>query len=108
MGHRGHRSDSGANCPFLVGGPHCHTQHSPATTHHVLTPTAAAPRIPPADDQDATARALRHHLETSSDQCLLVFDNATGPAELRPYLPATGQARILITSTNQATTSLGT
>jgi hypothetical protein len=36
-----------------------------------------------------------------------VFDNATDPAGLRPFLPAAGAARVIITSNRQAVASLG-
>ena len=62
----------------------------------------------PADGQPQAARALRHWLETSGHRCLIVFDNASEPSQLRPYLPAVGDAQIVITSTSQSVASLGT
>jgi hypothetical protein len=79
-----------------------------ATTLDGLTHAAAALAIPPGEDQPATARALRHHLETHGHHCLLVFDNAPDPDTLRPYLPAAGNAHIIITTTHTPLTSLGT
>jgi hypothetical protein len=60
-----------------------------------------------ADDGEATGRAVRHWLETSGQRCLLVFDNATDPAVLRPFIPAVGAARVLITSNEQSMGYLG-
>jgi uncharacterized protein DUF4062 len=60
-----------------------------------------------AEDAQAAGRALRHRLEADGKQCLLVFDNASDPGELRPYLPAAGGARVIITSNQQAVASLG-
>jgi tetratricopeptide (TPR) repeat protein len=40
---------------------------------------------------------LRRRLETDGDRCLLVFDDAEDPDALRPFLPAGGAARVLIT-----------
>ena len=53
-------------------------------------------------------RAVRQWLEVGGDRCLLVFDNATDPDVLRPYLPAAGAARVLITSNRQSVADLGT
>ena len=53
-------------------------------------------------------RAVRHWLEAGGDRCLLVFDNAADPDVLRPYLPAAGAARVLITSNRQSVADLGT
>jgi hypothetical protein len=58
-------------------------------------------------DAQAAGRAVRHRLEADGERCLLVFDNATGPQLLRPFLPAGGAARVIITSNYQAVASLG-
>jgi tetratricopeptide (TPR) repeat protein len=60
-----------------------------------------------ARDQVAAGRAVRHWLETGGDRCLLVFDNATDPAVLRPFLPAAGAARVIITSNERSVGALG-
>lgn len=51
--------------------------------------------------------AVRQWLEKDGSRCLLVFDNATDPHELHPFIPAAGGARILITTTEQTMTDLG-
>ena len=52
-------------------------------------------------------RVVRHWLEAGGDRCLLVFDNAADPDLLRPYLPAAGAARVLVTSNRQSVADLG-
>jgi tetratricopeptide (TPR) repeat protein len=58
------------------------------------------------DAADA-GRVVRHRLETDGDRCVIVFDNASDPDVLRPFLPAAGAARVLITSNRQAVANLG-
>ena len=52
-------------------------------------------------------QAVRHLLETDGDRCLLVFDDVADPEVLRPFVPADGRARVLITSTRQSAANLG-
>jgi hypothetical protein len=61
----------------------------------------------PEGDSEESARRLRDHLETRPSRSLLVFDNATDPGELRPFLPATGSTQIVVTSTSQAFAEMG-
>jgi tetratricopeptide (TPR) repeat protein len=61
----------------------------------------------PEGDSAESARRLRDHLETRPSRGLLVFDNATDPGELRPFLPATGSTQIIVTSTIQAFAEMG-
>ena len=58
-------------------------------------------------DVAQASRAVRHRLETDGDRCLLVFDNATDPQDLLPFIPAAGQARVLITSNERSVADLG-
>jgi hypothetical protein len=58
-------------------------------------------------DAEAAGRAVRHWLEIDGDRCLLVFDNATDPALLQPFIPATGAARVIITSNQRSMANLG-
>jgi RNA polymerase sigma factor (sigma-70 family) len=54
------------------------------------------------------AQAVRQELEADGDRCLLVFDDVVDPELVRPFVPADGAARVLVTSTRQSAASLGT
>ena len=58
-------------------------------------------------DAEAAGRAVRHWLETDGGRCLLVFDSANDPAELQPFIPAAGAARVIITSNRRSMGNLG-
>jgi Domain of unknown function (DUF4062)/Tetratricopeptide repeat/NB-ARC domain len=71
---------------------------------------AAAVALGLADDGvDAmeAGQAVRHWLESGGDRCVVVFDNATDPQDLLPFIPAAGQARVLITSNERSVAELG-
>jgi hypothetical protein len=53
-------------------------------------------------------QAVRRRLEADGDRCLIVFDDASDPDALRPFLPADGAATVLITSPRQSLANLGT
>lgn len=61
----------------------------------------------PGMDLATTAAAVRDRLAADGERCLVVFDNVEDPGMLRTYLPAAGQAQIVITSTIAATANLG-
>jgi tetratricopeptide (TPR) repeat protein len=52
-------------------------------------------------------RAVREWLEADGEHRLLVFDDADDPDALRPFVPADGAARVLITTTRQSVADLG-
>ena len=58
-------------------------------------------------DMADAGRAVRDRLEADGDRCLIVFDNASDPDALRPFVPATGAARVLITSNARSMADLG-
>ena len=72
-----------------------------------LAEVAAALGLAGAGDAEAAGRAVRHRLEVDGERCLLVFDNAADPGLLRPFLPAAGAARVIITSNYRSVVNLG-
>ena len=74
-----------------------------------LAETAAGLGLPaPGGDAVAAGTAVRHWLEADGQRCLLVFDNAADAGLLRRFLPAAGQAQVIITSNHRAVAALGT
>jgi hypothetical protein len=59
------------------------------------------------DTADA-GQAVRQLLESNGDRCLLVFDDVADPEVLRPFIPAEGTGRVLITSTRPPPANFGT
>jgi tetratricopeptide repeat protein len=53
-------------------------------------------------------QALRRWLEADGSRCLLVFDDAKDLHLLRPFLPTTGAARVLVTVAREPVAELGT
>src|SRR3954447_8540414 len=73
----------------------------PATLAAAFTTLAAPLGLDPATpDQPALVAAIRARLERTP-RWLLVFDNATDPASLDPYLPRLGTGHVLVTSRRQ-------
>ncbi len=60
-----------------------------------------------AGDSLKAALLLRDHLNARTDDGLLIFDNATSPDELRPFLPAAGRTQVVVTSTTESFRALG-
>jgi tetratricopeptide (TPR) repeat protein len=58
-------------------------------------------------DADRAGEAVRHWLETDGYRCLVVFDNVSDPDVVRPFIPAGGPSRVLITSNRQSIADLG-
>ncbi|HEX8645324.1 MAG TPA: tetratricopeptide repeat protein [Thermoleophilaceae bacterium] len=61
----------------------------------------------PEGDSETSAARLREALAARASRAILVLDNANDPGLVRRYLPSTGTAQIVITSTDRAFTSLG-
>ncbi|MEV6276272.1 tetratricopeptide repeat protein [Nocardia sp. NPDC051832] len=61
----------------------------------------------PEEDSTVAAQRLRGHLSSERRRGLLIFDNATDPDEIRALLPATGETRVVITTTDLSFTALG-
>jgi hypothetical protein len=62
-----------------------------------------------ADGPDSAEAALRvrHWLEADGKRCLIVLDNAASADVLRPFLPAAGQAQVIVTSSRASLAALG-
>ena len=67
-----------------------------------LVAAAEAPELSASDSWRDTAdagRVVRLRLEADGDRCLLVFNDAEDLDALRPFIPAGGAARVVVTST---------
>ena len=73
----------------------------------VAEATVSSDRGPRLGTTDA-GQALRHWLEADGSHCLLVFDDAQDLGLLRPFVPAVGAARVLITVAREPVAELGT
>ena len=50
-----------------------------------------------AADVEAAGRAIRHRLETDGERCLLVLNNVIDPELVQPFLPVSGESRVILT-----------
>jgi tetratricopeptide (TPR) repeat protein len=66
--------------------------------------SAGGSRPGPAD----AGRAVRDWLEADGSHRLLVFDDVQDPSLLRPFVPAAGESRVLITMAGEPEAELGT
>ena len=68
-----------------------------------LALVAVAAGVGPAgEDARVLAAGVRHWLEADGERRLLVFDNAGDLDVLRPFLPASGAAQVVVTSTRRS------
>src|ERR1022692_4355980 len=73
-----------------------------------LAQLAEAVGVRPADtDSLDAARAARHYLQQLEERSLVVFDNATDPDILVPWLPSVGRTQVVITSVHREIRGLG-
>jgi hypothetical protein len=59
-------------------------------------------------DAAEAGQAIRHWLESDGSRRLLVFDDVEDPGLVRPFVPAAGAARVLITVAREPVAELGT
>jgi hypothetical protein len=50
---------------------------------------------------------VRNRLEADGERCLIVYDNATDPDAIAPYVPSIGEPQVLITSTESSVAAMG-
>src|SRR3984957_6820434 len=75
-----------------------------------LSAVADAAGLPggPGRDAAGAGQAVRALLEADGERCLLVLDDVADPGLVRPFVPASGAAQVLITATSQPAADLGT
>jgi tetratricopeptide (TPR) repeat protein len=75
-----------------------------------LGAVADAAGLPGGSGRDAAGagQAVRALLEADGERCLLVLDDVADPGLVRPFVPASGAAQVLITTTSQPAADLGT
>jgi hypothetical protein len=75
-----------------------------------LSAVADAAGLPggPGRDAAGAGQAVRALLEADGERCLLVLDDVADPGLVRPFVPASGAAQVLITTTSQPAADLGT
>jgi hypothetical protein len=74
-----------------------------------LAEVAGAAGVGPAgEDARVLAGRVRHWLEADGDRRLVVFDNADDLDVLRPFVPASGRAQVVVTSSRRSAAGQGT
>jgi tetratricopeptide (TPR) repeat protein len=73
-----------------------------------LARLADAAQVRPPDSDTATAaEAALAWLRVQPGPCLLVYDNAEDPDQLRPWIPGVGNVQVIITAVREAFAALG-